>query len=198
MGLCIHYSGEFKQTASLSALIEEAKDIAEVYQWKYHIFNEEFDLKKLADDNHNGEIYGISFTPPECESVSFTFLSNGKMSSLLNLGAFGNSSDTKEKDYLYMVFTKTQFAGIEIHKLIIHIFKHLSKKYLNNFTLSDEGHYWETGDEKLLQETFDQYNEALETFKSSLEIYPKNSNESFEGYFDRLLGKIQKRRDKKS
>ena len=73
-----------------------------------------------------------------------------------------------------MLSVKTQYAGIEIHKLIIHLLKYLSGKYLQDFKVIDEGEYWETGDEKLLQDTFKRYTDLIESFASSLETYPKN------------------------
>lgn len=36
MGLSIHYSGSFKEDASLAEMIEEVKEIAEVYKWEYN------------------------------------------------------------------------------------------------------------------------------------------------------------------
>jgi len=94
-----------------------------------------------------------------------------------------------------MLSTKTQYAGIEIHKLIIHLFKYLSGKYLQDFILSDEGQYWETGDEKLLQDTFKRYTDLIESFASSIENYPRKSGENFEGYFARLLKQIHGKKE---
>jgi hypothetical protein len=60
--------------------------------------------------------------------------------------------------------------------------------------MKDEGNYWETGDEKLLQDTFKRYTAMIEGFASALEIYPMNARESFEAYFERLIKKIRKKR----
>jgi len=196
MGLTIHYSGEFKRGASLSSMMEEVKDIAEVYDWKYHIHNDTFTEEALGKKDYSQEIYGISFTPTKCETVTLGFLSNGKMSSAMNLEIFGKKEDKPEEEYLYMLFVKTQFAGIEIHKLIIHLFKYLSAKYFTNFKVIDEGQYWETGDEKILQETFALYIELLDNFSFAFETYPKKNNEAFEVYFARLIDEIQKGRKK--
>ncbi|OAV65981.1 hypothetical protein Barb6XT_02171 [Bacteroidales bacterium Barb6XT] len=35
MGLCIYYSGRIKNADSLPLLVEEIKDISEIYGWKY-------------------------------------------------------------------------------------------------------------------------------------------------------------------
>ena len=194
MGLSIHYSGDFKQGASLSSMIEEVRDIAEVYNWKYNIYNDTFIKGALAKKDYNQDIYGISFTPPNCETVSIEFLSNGKMSSSTLLKFYGKNNEKPEHEYLYMLSVKTQFAGIEIHKLIIHLFKYLSKKYFTNFKVVDEGQYWETGDEKILQEMFTRYVDLLDSFSSAIETYPRENNEAFEVYFSRLLSQIQKGR----
>ena len=194
MGLSIHYSGSFNTKASLQAMIEEVKDIVEIYKWRYYVFEDQFPADSPGKAEYNQNIYGICFTPPECETVWLCFLSNRKMSSPVNLQFFGNSTNKQEQEYLYMLSVKTQYAGIEIHKIIIHILKHLSGKYLRDFTLSDEGQYWETGDEKLLQDTFTRYTVLIESFASSIENYPRNSGESFEAYFERLLKQIDEKR----
>ena len=194
MGLSIHYSGSFKAQASLQAMIEEVKDIAETYKWRYTVFEDEFPAGSFGKAEYNQNIYGICFTPPECETVSLCFLSNGKMSDALNLKFYGDSKDKEEAKYLYMLSVKTQYAGIEIHKLVIHLLRHLSKKYLQDFILSDEGEYWETGDEKILEDAFKRYTYLIESFATSLENYPKESGESFEAYFERLLRQIQEKR----
>lgn len=194
MGLSIHYSGSFNAEASLQAMIEEVKDIAEIYKWPYSVFEDEFPSDSFGKAGHNRNIYGICFTPPECETISLCFLSNGKMSDALNLKFYGDSNDKEEAKYLYMLSVKTQYAGIEIHKLVIHLLRYLSKKYLQDFRLSDEGEYWETGDEKVLQEAFTRYTDLIESFASSLENYPKKTGESFEAYFERLLRQINERR----
>jgi hypothetical protein len=197
MGLSIHYSGSFKPEASLSAMIEEVKDIAEFYKWDNTVFENKFPEGGFGEKDYNQNIYGICFSPPGCENVWLTFLSNGKMSSLMNLKFFGNPDDTKEHQYLYLLSTKTQYAGIEIHKLIIHLLKYISGKYLHDFILYDEGSYWETGDEKLLQDTFKRYTDLIESFASSIENYPRKSGESFEAYFERIIKKIQGEKGKK-
>lgn len=192
MGLSIHYSGRFNPAASLKAMIEEVKDIATIYKWEYFVFDNEFPADSLGKTTYSQRIYGICFTPPECETVDLCFLSNGRMSSAVNLKFYGNPKNKEEAEYLYMLSTKTQYAGIEIHKFVIHLLKFISKKYLLDFTLSDEGEYWETGDEKLLEENFKRYTGLLDGFVSSVQNYPIEPCESFEAYFERLLKQIQK------
>ena len=74
MGLSIHYSGRFNPAASLKAMIEEVKDIATIYKWDYFVFDNEFPTDSLGKTIYNQQIYGICFTPPECETVDLCFL----------------------------------------------------------------------------------------------------------------------------
>ena len=196
MGLTIHYNGKFNENASLSEMIEEVKDIAEIYNWQYTIYEKQFRARCFDNDSFNDEIYGISFTPPESESVCLSFLSNGRMSSPAHLKYLGNATDESEKKYLYMLSTKTQYAGSDIHKLIVHLLKYISKKYFKEFNVIDEGKYWETGDEKLLEDTFKRYNDLLDSVGFALENIPMESNETFENYFARVL-KLIHNQDKK-
>ena len=187
MGLSIHYSGNFNKHASLSEMIEEVKDIVEIYKWEYTIHEEQFPPNNFGKKTFNKKIYGISFTPPECETVSLSFLSNGKMSCSVRLKYFGNSTNEAEQQYLTMLAVKTQYAGIEIHKLIVHLLKYLSKKYFTDFKVDDEGKYWESGDEKLLNKIFRQYNDLLQNVSFGLQNCPIKKGETFEQYFERIL-----------
>jgi len=194
MGLSIQYNGEFKKGASLSSMIEEVKDVAELHNWEYHILEDSFDEQVFGKKEHNQDLFGICFTPPECETVFITFLSNGRMSNAMLLNLYGESKDEKEQEYLYINFVKTQYVGIEIHKLIIHLFKYLNEKYFMNFTMQDEGEYWETGDEKLLQKNFKRYTDLIDGFANATEIFPMEEGEDYVAYFSRLAKRIQKKR----
>ena len=52
------------------------------------------------------------------------------------------------------VSVKTQFAPTEIHISIIKLLKHLKNKYILDLEVLDEGCYWETEDNKLLNKKF--------------------------------------------
>jgi len=125
MGLTINYTGNFNPSASLSKMIEEVKDIAEIYKWKYHIFETKFPKDNFDDKNFNEEIYGISFSPPNCEPVLLCFLSNGRMANPFMFQHWLKSKAKNDEHLIYWNFTKTQYAGIEIHKQIIHLLKYL-------------------------------------------------------------------------
>ena len=199
MGLSFHYSGRFSRNASLPDMIEEVKDIVETRKWPYQIFETDFPEAGIVPGRkHDGNIYGISFTPPECETVSLCFLSNGRMSCPVNLHFYGNSNDRQEQKYLYMLAVKTQFAGEETHKFIIELFRYLKKKkYFEKLDIRDEGMYWETADEQQLHEVFVKYTTLFDSLKFAVDHVPKNEAESWEDYFGRLMDMI-KNKDKNS
>lgn len=115
------------------------------------------------------------------------------MTSAVRLKYFGTSSESPNEELLYALSTKTQFAGIQVHIFIIKLLKYLSKKYFIDFTLSDEGKYWETGDEKLLAEIFATYNSFLDEVNNAFQNFPMQKGETFEIYFERVLNWINKK-----
>jgi hypothetical protein len=194
MGLSIHYKGNFKKSASLIGMIEEVKDIAGVHKWDFFVFEKEFPEMPANKDDYNEEVYGICFSPPDCEPVFLSFLSNRRMSSFVNLDFWGKHKNKKEeKKYLYSLHTKTQFSGLENHKLIIHLLRYLSKKYLTHFKLVDEGQYWETGDENVISKSFEDYENLFAKFYDSLDNIPIEKGESIESYLKRIAKNIEKK-----
>ena len=175
-------------------MITEVKEIVETFKWDYKIYIDEFPENKIDDDTYDGKIYGISFTPPECETVSICFLSNYRMSSHAHLSFFGNSENQSENKILYMLSVKTQFAGVTIHKTIIELFRYLLRRnYFSEFSLIDEGNYWETGDESLLEQKFKEYGDLIDNFSIAIKTIPIKRGESFETYFQRIISRIDDR-----
>ncbi|MGN6341702.1 MAG: hypothetical protein ACTHML_12100 [Ginsengibacter sp.] len=152
MGLSIHYSGYILKKEMLDSLIEEVSDVAKTLGWTAYFFNDK-------------NIKGVSFAPEKSEPVFLTFNSEGRMLSPFNIMCKDIYDDAQlDNDLLFTASTKTQFAGMEAHIAIIDFLKHLSKKYLKEFTLSDEGNYWETGDKKMLMKQFSRYEVAMDIF----------------------------------
>jgi hypothetical protein len=160
MGISIHFSGMISDPSKLSALVEEIEEIAQVHHWDYAIENRQFPDADADAPLDPGSLYGISFTPHHCETISFCFLSDGRMSSPINIQVFGAEKNPRYRESMYLLSVKTQSAGLKIHQFIIHLFKYLEKKYLRNFKLRDEGEYWETMDELVLKRNF-QYSEQI-------------------------------------
>ncbi len=190
----MYYKGKFKESASLPELIEEVKDIVEVYGWKHHFYAEDF-----PDVLENGpwwesKVYGISFSPPNCEPVSLTFLENRRMCFPGWLQFLNEKSSETEMQYLFQPFTKTQFAGATVHKLIVHLLKYLNEKYFEEFTLLDDAHYWEKGDEKALDAIFKAYSEMLDMVSDAISNEPMLEGENMEQCFKRILKKSTQRK----
>ncbi len=196
MGLTIYYKATFNPKASLPEMIEEVRDIAEIYKWDYHIFEKEFPKKSLGKKTYNNNLYGILLHPhKKCETVSLSFLSNGTLccpSSIIQL----QSKDNKDKKIFPGHFTKTQYAGPDIHKIIIDLLRYLSKKYLKKFSLVDESKYWETNDEKLMRKTFDEWNAMMDSFAHTLKTIKPRKTESLESVIKRAARKMHARRKK--
>lgn len=193
MGLSIHYSGRILRSELLPELIGEVEEIVKVYNWPYHIFKSHFrGVISGRKDDYNNEIYGISFTPPDCETIPVCFLSNGLFSDDIHLELFGKSKNIKERKYLYMLSVKTQYAGVEIHRFIIQLFRYLNKKYFADFKMIDEGNYWETNNEEVLEANFKKYNLLINSFSSAFENYPILPDENIETYVLRLLNSISR------
>jgi hypothetical protein len=194
MGLSFHYSGSIIEPKLLPELSEEVLDIAKIYGWKSSIYGTSFSNNSLSGINeYSDEIFGVSITPPECETIFFCFLSNGRMSSPAHLKFFGKSEDQDENPFLYLISVKTQFSNPLIHATIIQIFRHLNQRYFSDFKLSDEGEYWETNNEEILKSNFAKYDALLDSFHLGLETLPMKANENFEDYFRRLFELIEKR-----
>ena len=174
MGLSIHYSGEIISREMIDPLIEEVSDISKTLGWESHVFNDE-------------DIKGVSFAPEKSEPVFLTFNPNGRMISPLNI-MYQEGYDERDSntDWIFTEHTKTQFAGIDAHIAIIDFLKHLSKKYLKDFKLSDEGYYWETGDKNLLRKQFSRYESAMDVFSEILKEIPRIPGEKTDSLADRL------------
>jgi len=191
MGLSFHFSGYLRNAEDLPSLIEEVRDVSEVYNWKYHIYETNFPNGAFENQESFENVYGICFTPTNCETISLAFLSNGRMVCPARIAFFAHSEDETERSYIYYVSVKTQFAGVLTHQLLIRLLKHLNDKYFKDFELSDESYYWETVDENLMKERFKLYDSLLDNFVLSMETFPMEKNEDMVAYFERLMKHIQ-------
>ena len=94
--------------------------------------------------------------------------------------------DKSDKELMYTTSTKTQFAGIDAHKAIIKLLRYLKEKYFAVFEFSDEGLYWETNDEKVLQSQFDKYGFILDSFTAALSKMKAVPDETASSLADRI------------
>lgn len=187
MGMTFHYSGRIRKAASLQDMIDEVQDIARINGWEHHSYNRVLPGVDIGSEVFNDQMYGISFMPTGSEPVWLTFLSNGRLSTPDLLQLYGKPENSADRKNLYLVSTKTQFAGISTHKTIIDLLKYIDKKYLADFKVYDEGQYWETGDEKILEEIAKRFSTALDIFGDAVEKNERLPNESYEDFFRRIL-----------
>ncbi len=185
MGLTIHYNGKLKNANDLKSLIDDVKDVAIAEKWDYFVFEDQFENNSFSEIIDRENLYGIMITPPKSEPFSMSFLSNGRMSSILNFNVMQLENEINE-DLVYAVFTKTQYSGYENHKKLILLLDFISNKYLEDFECKDDGYYWESRDEDLLKKTFEKYTNLIDGFTSSIEMIPINEGENLEDYLIRL------------
>lgn len=160
MGLSIHYSGTIRQYEQIDALTEEVADICQDMGWQYSVL----------DGDNTDRLKGICFSPHECEPIFLTFLPTGKMCSPVNLmNREIYEQDGSNPELLYTTSTKTQFAGRDTHIAVIKLLHYLRKKFFASFELNDEGKYWETLDEEVLNKQFTRYEVVLDAFTDVLD-----------------------------
>jgi len=186
MGLTLHYRGRFKPQASLPEMIVEVKNIAEVNSWKYIIFNEEFPEPEIQNNPVQETLYGMIINIPQCEPVFLSFASNLHLVNPVWLES-ASQGELEDQEMLYLVFTKTQYAGAEVHKKIVHLLKYLSHKYFEDFIVADDGQYWETGDPLILDQQFKQYNQYLSALQTSIGSLPASVDESPDELVNRIV-----------
>lgn len=225
MGISIHYSGKIANKQKLPELIEEVQEIAIVHGWEYKIYESAFPTTILLNQkhSHNGLMYGIDFTPKGCEPIAVCFLSNGKMSNIMQLAYWGNfekesilTTETETWDdngnhscstdetildqaeyekLLCMCSAKTQYASAAVHELIIGVLRYISNAYLTDFKLTDEGQFWETGDSTLLQKNFERNGFLIQSFSETINNEQRLHNEDINAFIKRIINNFRKKND---
>jgi len=168
MGLTFHYSGRIREYNRIDMLVEEVTDLCKGLNWTYDI---------LDDDRIKGIVVGSEKSEP----LWFTFTPDGKTCNVVNL-QYADPSD----EFYSMSHVKTQYAGPEVHMLMIKMLKYISEKYFSEIEVSDEGEYWETGDEENLRRIFGRYTQIINMFTEKLEAMERIPGESEESLVDRI------------
>ena len=70
MGLTIYYSGRLRKAEDLPTLVEEIRNISNVYGWKYHIYNTHFPNDTFESHTSFENVYGITFLRLQIAKVS--------------------------------------------------------------------------------------------------------------------------------
>ncbi len=141
MGVTIHLQAKLKSENDYQKFIAKAKEFATEFSLKNTEIDEKIfpmfrPVKGRGEDNwedYEGPVKGIFIgMEDQCEPLIMQFDENLEI----------------------WCFCKTQFAPIEPHIRVVHFFRKIEPLF-EEFEVTDEGDYWETGDAKLLQEKID-------------------------------------------
>ncbi|MBI1225079.1 MAG: hypothetical protein GC192_07550 [Bacteroidetes bacterium] len=176
MGVTIHYRGKLRSPTDVLSLTDELVDICKSAGWQYQVLD--FTKPETVDEPFSG----ITFQPhPKCEPVWMLFNGRGELAH-----PFGYKSEDGGPPWS---FTKTQFAGVEAHKAICHLFRYLEKQWFERFEVNDETSFWTTEEEQDLLEKFSYLDHALNAFTEEFGALPPTQNETLE---DRVAGILQR------
>ncbi len=219
MGLSFHYRGRLNTASELPKFIDEVEDICRILNWKHAVFNTLYPDDKFISPV-NDEDYGIVFTPPSCEPVCLAFDSEGKLytpwlKEIIKKQASGevkvitvqlnlnetdpvpvvseNSENFDPEDILYSISVKTQNAGSETHIKVIELIRYLSQKYLADFKILDESHYWETRDPENLNNQMDMIHHFMDTFHDMISNEKIQSQDDFMSFIKKLSLQVKKK-----
>jgi hypothetical protein len=176
VGITIHYSGTLDDLRVLPDLLTAARHFCFQRRWKYIDVDDRIlgtvERWVPSDDEqfHTQEspiddtLRGIIAQPhPESESVWFTFNQSGELCFYMPKPEPGHYWENK------FLFTKTQFAPLDVHISICEFLQLIRDKYFPSLRVVDEGEYWETHDPARLARNLgkltaimDQLGEALQ------------------------------------
>lgn len=179
MGISIHYKGKIADSTRIDELCDELADIAQTMGWEWDTINNDVTVPSTAriENNGNGiEISGhlplkgiLLHLHPDCESLTFLFEKHGCLCDMLTMIGVTEGYAQPQNCSLCV---KTQFAGPDTHIMIVKLLRYISRKYMPDLKVTDEGEFWEKNDEALLCRKFNAMNEKLDSIKRVLEASP--------------------------
>jgi len=174
MGITIHYRGRIKSVDLIRPLVHEVTDIAKTMKWKYNTRDEDFAVPYSAKFKHTAKglgiggslsIKGISFQPHPSSEWFYLFFNKYRV--LCDIMAYAFEGKVRRKPV--SISTKTQFAGPDVHMTVVKLLKYLAKKYFAEFEVTDEGHFWDTGDPEECTKSFYILGKSIETLGKVLD-----------------------------
>ena len=166
MGLTVHYRGKIRDYALVDELVTEVEDFSRNQNWRYHLLTPGINTPLKSINQEDPEplptVKGIILSPDKCEPIILTFLDDGRICSPF-------MPPMEDVDGLPYMWTKTQYAGIDVHRSFINLLRQLNEKYFSQLIVVDEGQYWETNDEEVLQSQFQGYNQVMDLLADELE-----------------------------
>ncbi len=175
MGITIHYSGKLDDARVLPDLLLAAKHSCFQREWEYQEIDERI-IGKVerwipSDDEEihtktasiDDTLRGLIINPhPESESVWLTFNQRAELCFYMPLQETGMYWENK------LLFTKTQFAPLDIHIAICELLHLIQDKYFPSLQVSDEGEYWETRDPDRLARNIGMLNGIMDRLETAL------------------------------
>lgn len=184
MGITINYKGKLDSPSLTDAFCDELEDIAQSMGWDYNRFD--------FDEKDETPVKGLFIGPKDkSEPLQFMIDKEGYLRNALLLEHFDHTDEMT-----FLNHTKTQYAPIGIHIVIIKLLKYLHQKYISNLEVWDEGDYWQTGDAVLLKKKMDFLAEKMDQFATMLESAPVDANETTESLIDKIEEIFKKLRNK--
>ncbi len=176
MGITIHYSGKLDDLRVLPDLLTAARHFCFQRRWRYINVDDRIlgtvERWIPSDDEQvrtitapiDDTLRGIIIRPhPKSESVFLTFNQEGELCFYMAQSQPGLYWENK------LLFTKTQFAPLDIHISICELFQLLRDNYFPNLHVEDEGEYWETHDPARLAENFARLNALIDQIAEALQ-----------------------------
>lgn len=153
MGVTVHFEGKLKNELSFDSLCKNAESFAKEMEWNYSfIAEQEVKLERVKDEedwDYIGPVKGVEIFPHEgCDPFRLEF----------------------DKDLCIQEFTKTQFAPVQIHVLLID-FLRSNQELFESVEIIDEGEFFETNDLDLLNKHIQACNDQLEQYLAQPEKY---------------------------
>ena len=161
MGITIFAQGIIDRIEDIPRLIDDLREIAEARKWKYHIIDDNFEVRpnatltprdsgasSVAIEGSLGLKGIILNVESGSEQLSILFDRSGVLTDMFQQISWIETNGSNERSSM----CKTQFGSIDSHIQIIEILDLVKRKYITDLTVNDEGAYWETRDRRILAE----------------------------------------------
>jgi hypothetical protein len=144
MGVTIHFEGQLTSETAYQSLMGLVSSMAESQGWRTEpIASSRVTLLRVRgeeDWGYTGSVKGIAiYLHEDCDPVRLEF----------------------DRDLYLQEFTKTQFAGIETHLVVMNLLKAI-QPFFRSWKVEDEGEWWETADTRILTEHFVRAQKAID------------------------------------
>lgn len=172
MGVSLHYRGRLNDIGLLASLRDEVSDIADTMGWPTATLDDDWGVPPDAVLGSDGVVHGnlglrgIAITPhANSESLALYFDRDGFLRSPTTMLLILDGPLEPRNAWVSM---KTQFSGPDTHVRVTGLLKYLKKRYISDLDVSDESHYWDTGDRCKLESDMALLNGKLDLLGSAV------------------------------